>query len=199
MLMGGQRRDRRKGSPATRGAVGCLGLMSDTRGLDEHELESVDAVARLHRKHDETASRLQRGIDAFTDRLGRPWIAIAITVLMLVWLAAAVWQSGGRLDGPLALWLELSATLGALVIAILILASQRRSDAFAARRAAMTLELALLADRKNAKIIELLEALRHDAPRVSERDDPESEEMATPIDPKALVHAIDDSVGGKPD
>ncbi|MDB5469678.1 MAG: hypothetical protein JWR84_1238 [Caulobacter sp.] len=169
--------------------------MSDTRGLDEHERESVDTVARLHRKHDEAASGLQRVIDGFTDGLGRPATAVVLTTLILVWLAAAAMQSDGRLDGPLALWLELAATLGALIIAVLILASQRRSDAFAARRAALTLDLALLADRKNAKIIALLEELRRDAPQIEARPDAESDEMATPVDPKALVRAIDESVG----
>jgi uncharacterized membrane protein len=172
--------------------------MSDTRRLDEHELDSVETVARLHRKHDETAGLLERAIDGVTDRLGRPSVAVAASILILVWLAAAAVVSDGALEGPLAVWLETAATLAALVLAVLILASQKRSDAFAARRDAMTLDLALLADRKNAKIIELLEDLRRDAPQVKDRADPESEEMATPIDPHALVEAVDQSVEGEP-
>lgn len=174
--------------------------MSDTRRLDDHELDSVETVASLHRKHDETASGLQRGIDAFTDGLGRPLSAMLLIVVLLLGVVAAGVQSDGRLDQPPAFWLHLVATLAALIMSVLILASQRRSDAFAARRDAMTLDLALLADRKNAKIIGLLEDLRRDQPQVRDRADAESEQMATPIDPKALVHAIDDSVkGGKPD
>ena len=174
--------------------------MSDTRRLDEHELDSVETVARLHRKHDETATRLQRGIDAFTNGLGRPLTAMLLIAALLAGVVGVAVQSDGRLDQPPAFWLHLVATLAALIMGVLILASQRRSDAFAARRDAMTLDLALLADRKNAKIIELLEGLRRDQPQVRDLQDPESDQMATPVDPKALVHAIDDSVkGGKPD
>lgn len=168
--------------------------MSDTRGLDEHELESVETVAGLHRKHDETATGLQRVIDTVTDGVGRPVTAVLLVVVVLAGTVAAALQSGGRMDGALALWFHLAATLSALVLSVLILASQRRSDAFAARRSAMILELALLADRKNAKIVALLEDLRRDAPHIDDRLDRESEEMATPIDPDALVEAIDESV-----
>ncbi|MCE3288099.1 MAG: hypothetical protein K0R83_111 [Caulobacter sp.] len=173
--------------------------MSDARDLDEHELDSVETVARLHRKHDETASGLQRAIDAFTDGIARPLAAVVLIVSLLAGVAVAVVQSDGQGDGPVALWLHLAATLTALVLSVLILASQKRSDAFAARRDAMTLDLALLADRKNAKIIELLEGLRREShgPGASRRD-AESEEMSTPIDARALVDAVDRSVEGSP-
>lgn len=170
--------------------------MSDTRGLDEHELDSVETVANLHRKHDEAATGLQRAIDALTDGIGRPLIAVMLIPLLLIGVAAAIIQSDGQGDGSVALWLHLAATLVALVLSLFILASQKRSDAFAARRDAMTLDLALLADRKNAKIIALLEELRRAAPQVRDGADPESEEMSTPIDPHALVEAVDRSVEG---
>lgn len=170
--------------------------MSDTRPLDDHELESVETVAGLHRKHDESASRLQRGIDGFIDAIGRPWMAIVLVITILAGVVASAIQSEGRMDGTWALWFHLAATLSALLLSIVILASQRRGDAFAARRSAIILDLALLADRKNAKIVSLLEELRLGGTGKGRAPDPESEEMSTPIDPDALAEAIEDSVDG---
>jgi len=52
--------------------------------------------------------------------------------------------------------------------------------------------MALLADRRNAKIVDLLEELRRDAPGIVDRPDPESEAMARPTDTEAVLEAIDE-------
>jgi uncharacterized membrane protein len=160
--------------------------------LADHEAESVETVARLHQAHDKKASREQRAIDAVTDTLGRPVVTLTVIGVIALCVGLAAVLSGGRLDGPLASWLELLSSIGALLLGLVILVSQRRSDRFAARRAALTLELALLADRKNAKIIGLLQALQTE--QSGRQDDAEADEMATPIDPDAVLEAIDTSV-----
>ena len=91
----------------------------------------------------------------------------------------------------MAVWLELAATLAALLTAILIFASQRRSDLLGERRAELTLQLALLADAKNARIIKLMQELRRDLPSVADRLDSEADEMATPVDPGAVLDAME--------
>jgi uncharacterized membrane protein len=79
-----------------------------------------------------------------------------------------------------------------MLVAVLILVTQRREDQLAERRGQLTLELAILADKKNAKIIALLEELRHDHPEVSNRHDPVSQEMATPVDVPTVLAALDE-------
>ena len=61
----------------------------------------------------------------------------------------------------------------------------------AERRDQLTLELAILADKKTAKVIALLEEMRRDAPALADRADPESEAMARPADPREVLTAID--------
>lgn len=77
-----------------------------------------------------------------------------------------------------------------MLVAFLILVTQRREDLLADRRAQLTLELALLADNKSAKIIALLEELRRDAPSLSARSDPEPEDMAKPTDAAAVAASL---------
>jgi uncharacterized membrane protein len=159
--------------------------------LADHVAESVEAVASFHRDHYRRASGLQRTIDAVTDRLGRP---AAVTILMgsvCAWAGIAAWQGGGEVDQPSFAWLELTATLAALLVSFLILVTQRREDLLADRRAQLTLELGILADKKSAKIIALLEELRRDEPGLTDRSDPESDDMAKPTDPAAVAASIE--------
>jgi uncharacterized membrane protein len=166
--------------------------------LAEHVNASVDALTAFHREHYRSASRLQNLIDRITDRLGRPLVVVTLICAILLWTAGTVFTTGGRVDQPGFAWLELAGTLAALLVSILILVTQRREDQLAARREQLTLELALIADKKTAKLISLIEELRRDHPGVVDRTDAESEEMARPADAKSVLAAIDRQSGRGP-
>lgn len=161
------------------------------KGLGMSEADTIDSVTAFHLEHYSQASSLQRWIDRLTDRLGQPGVVLAIILAFLAWSAIAAITTGGAVDQPPFAWLELAGTLTALMVSILILVTQRREDQLAERRAKLTLELALLADRKSSKIIALLEELRHDHPDVADRIDQETDDLAVPADPKAVIEAID--------
>lgn len=160
--------------------------------LAAHEQAAIDALADLHAEHYSGATGAQRAVDKFIDHLGRPWAVFALVVVIVLWSGLTLWLTKGGVEQPLFAWLELIATLAALIMSVLILVTQRRADQLDERRAQLTLELAMLADRKNAKIIELLEAIRRDSPNLSDRPDTESQDMAKPADPKAVLAAIDE-------
>ena len=96
----------------------------------------------------------------------------------------------GPFDAPPFPWLQDGGTAVALFITVLILITQRRENELAEHREQLTLELAILSEKKSAKIIELLEELRRDMPTVRQRDDAEAAEMARPADPQAVLQAI---------
>ena len=172
---------------------------SDDAPLADHLADSVAAVAEFHQDHYRRASRVQKTIDRLTDRLGRPKVVIGLFVLIAIWAGLATLKAGGGINQPSLMWLELLTTVGALLVSLLILVTQRRQDQLAERRAQLMLELALLADRKSAKIIALLEELRRDQPDVADRIDEESNQMATPADPKTVLAAIDQHATPSPD
>jgi len=162
------------------------------RELADHVSESVDAIARVHEEHYQSASTLQRAFDGVTERLARPMFVALLVAGLAGWIGFALLRAGDNLADPAFAWLELAGTLIALVVAMLILVTQRRQDRLSERRAQLTLELAVLADRKNAKIISLLEELRRDAPGLRDRHDAESAEMAKPADPETVLAALDE-------
>jgi uncharacterized membrane protein len=163
--------------------------------LSQHLAASIDDLREFHEAHYRGASWLQRVIDRLTALVGTPIALVAMTLSVVVWIAAAL-LIGPRGAGQDAFgWLELAATCAALLVAVLILVTQRREDVLAQRRNQLILELAILSDKKAAKIIALLEEMRRDSPHVLDRVDPESEDMATPTNVLEVVAAIDQTTG----
>jgi uncharacterized membrane protein len=161
--------------------------------LPPHVEETVRSIALLHAKHREDASSAQHNVDRTTAAAGRPLFLGLVCAAVVLWIAGNVALPLFKLhaiDPPPFAWLELALTLTALVIAVLILVTQKSADRLADVRGQMTLELALLTEQKAAKIIELVEELRRDSPEIHDRIDSEARDMATRADPHAVLGAI---------
>jgi uncharacterized membrane protein len=72
----------------------------------------------------------------------------------------------------------------------MVLIAQRHDDELSTRREQLTLELAILAERKTAKIIAFLEEFRRNDPHQSDRRDHVAEAMAEAADPQIVLEAI---------
>jgi uncharacterized membrane protein len=159
--------------------------------LSDHVVESLETLAQFHMAHYSSASPLQRGLDRVTAIVGTPPALILLAVALTAWIGGAALSAHDR-TLPLSLaWLEPLASCAGLLVSVLILVTQRHEDQLAERRSQLTLELAILADKRSAKLIALLEELRRDQPNVSDRHDSQSQEMATPTDVQTVVEAID--------
>jgi hypothetical protein len=75
-----------------------------------------------------------------------------------------------------------AVNLFSLFIVTLVLVAQTHADELNARRDNRTLKLAILSERKIAKVIELLEELRRDSPQVQDRVDRQADQMAQPAE-----------------
>jgi uncharacterized membrane protein len=156
-----------------------LAIAVDAPSQDNHIEKARRAIHTLHTAHDEAATLTERIVDRTTALLGRPPALICIA------LAIAAWMGGNSLAGSRAIdpfpfqELEFAISAAALVIAILILASQRRAGRLADARETMTLELSLQNAQKVSKIIELLEEFRRDSPNLPDRPDPEAADMSS--------------------
>lgn len=83
-------------------------------------------------------------------------------------------------DAPPYPILRMLYSIVGVLLAILILAAQRRDDRLATRREQMALQVMLLAEQKVSKLIELVEELRRDLPNVQGRVDLDAIEMTAP-------------------
>lgn len=161
-----------------------------------HLEESVAEMLAFHDEHRQAATPLERTAAGLVDRLGQPLVVVVLAVAILVWVMLGVAREGfdAPTHGALA-WLELMSTVAALLVAMLILAGQRHVGLLSEKRNQLALQLALISDRRMAKVIELLEDLRRDLPAVADRHDPEIADMARPSSPQEVLDAIDRQSG----
>jgi uncharacterized membrane protein len=169
-------------------------VKQDVGGLPGQIDDTIQSIAELERKALAGASLQQRAIERFTLAIGRPrtvWIILAIVAVWVVLNLAL--RAGGRpeFDPPPYYWLDGVIGLAALLMATLILTTENRMSEIDEQRSRLHLQISMLAERKAAKIIQLLEELRYDMPSVANREDQEAAEMTLPTDPHELAEELE--------
>jgi uncharacterized membrane protein len=165
--------------------------------LQSNVLQNVKAISVLYERAEREVTRHQRVVEVVTKAAARPRTLYLVAALALVWAGANGLSHAlhrGALDPPPFYWLQGAMGLTALLLAIVILATQRRQATLAEQRAHLDLQVNLLAEQKIAKVIALLEELRRDSPAVRDREDREAAAMAEPADPHAVADALKESL-----
>ena len=169
--------------------------INDPTILPAHIEETVRAIAELQAQHHRRATPVQRIVDRSVRTLSQPRVIGVLTVIIVGCMALnfALSAYGRAFDlFPFPLLQDAGSAL-ALYLTILILITQRREDELTQHREQLTLELAILGEQKNAKIIQLLEEMRRDDPMIRNRVDLEAEALSVPADPQAVLDAIMDT------
>jgi uncharacterized membrane protein len=167
--------------------------MIEPEALSSDMAELGQTTARLRQEHWHEASLLQQTVDRATRVIGWPGFVVVLGITIAVWVIANLaegWLGYPMIDPPPFEDLATGMSGGALVVAALILTTQRREDKLADYRAQLILELSIANDQKIAKIIELLEESRRDNPALSDRVDDQAHAMSTPSDAVAVLEAI---------
>ncbi len=160
------------------------------------EESTVEQIAKLYDRHQERTTRVQRLANRVTRALGRPMSLVVIFGTALAWV---IGNYVARAMGSTALEefpfpdLGFIATVAALLVALLILTTQRHEEELAESRAQLTLHIAMLSERKIAKVIELLEEQRRDNPLLPSRVDHEAADMSQPSDHETTLGLIDEA------
>jgi len=163
--------------------------------------DGVETMASLRVRADEAASWHQRRMERITDQLGRPRSFYLIVTFAAVWggFNGFAPRLGLRPFDPLPFeWLQGIVGLGALLMTVVILITQNRRSAHAEQRAQLDLQVNLLAEQKIAKLIALLEELRRDMPIVHDRVDKIADAMKEPVDPRAVLVALQETTEPEP-
>lgn len=161
--------------------------------LPPHIEQSVLSMARLHAEHHHSATPRERTVERITTTLGCANSIVVLVVAVVVWVGVNLLAGvfGYRpLDPPPFVGLTSTISVVSIFLVFLILVAERRADALTERREQLTLELAILSERKIAKVIQLMEEWRRDGPQPRETD-AEAADMARPVDAAAVIAAID--------
>ena len=130
--------------------------------------------------------------------LGRPRTVTIVLAIVMGWALAnlVLLASGHRaFDPPPFQALQGLLSMTALLMTILILVAENRMSEVAEQRARLNLQISLLAERKAAKTIQLLEELRYDLPSVPNRQDREAAELTLPADPHQVAAELERRTG----
>lgn len=156
--------------------------------------ETVQSLADLHDKHVSETGWVQRLANRVTAALGRPATVVTLAVVVILWVAGnaiALLFWGGAVERFPFPDLEFVATVFAFLVTMLILTTQRHEQEVERKRDQLTLHMAVLSEKKIAKVIALLEEQRRDNPMLGERRDDEAKAMAEPADPRDSLLRIE--------
>jgi uncharacterized membrane protein len=171
--------------------------MTETKiaAVPEHIQQTIDTIASVHARHMREATRAHRFMHVTVSRVARPGFIALLTVIVAGWIAVNLFLNDRAFDPPPFAILQDIGTLTALYITVLILITAQREREIGEHREQLTLQLAILAEQKSAKIIDLIEEARRDNPLIGDRHDAEAAELAVPADPEAVLDAIKDTHG----
>lgn len=126
--------------------------------------------------------------------LGQPRTVVAVLLAVLLWvgLNLGIAALGHRPpDPPPFYWLETVCGVAALVTTLTVLTASNRLLETDEARSRLHLQISLLAERKAAKVVQLLEELRRDLPQVPNRADREAEEAMLPTNPHRVAEELE--------
>jgi uncharacterized membrane protein len=164
-------------------------------------MSDVESVTAIKTRVEERIDTHQRRMESVTAALGTPRTAYWIAFSVIVWICLNVGLSAlgvTWLDPAPFYGLHLASSIAGLAMAVLILITQNRESRDDRERSHLTLQVNLLAEQKVTKLISLLEELRHDLPNVRDRVDREAEEMLAPVDPQAVLDALQEAPATTP-
>jgi uncharacterized membrane protein len=157
--------------------------------------QNIEAVVDFYKREDLKISRWQRWLEALSMTMGKPWFMAGICLFVLVWaLTNVALDATGKdaFDPAPFLWLQGMVGLGALLTATVVLSKQNRFAKLAEQRAHLDLKVTLLIEQKAAKLIDLVEELRHDLPNVHDRSDAKAQALQQPMTPGLVLAALDE-------
>ncbi len=169
---------------------------------EERFNENVATIAALRARAQRNLSRHQRWIERFTSEVARPRSLYTIAFAACAWMAFNAWAPRlGRvpLDPPPFAWLQGTIGIVALLVTTMVLITQSRQSRDQEQRAELELQINLLAEQKIAKLIALVEELRRDLPTVANRVDHVAEVMQEPVDPHAVLSALETALQSEPE
>jgi uncharacterized membrane protein len=157
--------------------------------------QNIEAILEFYAREEQKISRSQRILERISLFLGRPAFLGIILFFVVIWVSANVILRQFRMiqfDAAPFFWLQGIVGLGALLTATVVLTRQNRLAKLEEQRAHLDLKVTFLTEQKTAKIIDLLEELRHDLPNVKNRYDPEAAALHQSMKPAQVLAALDE-------
>jgi uncharacterized membrane protein len=152
--------------------------------------ENVERIAKLEAAHAGEIGPLDRISSRITSFAGSPGFILFHVVWFTTWIG---WNTEGphRIDPYPFTFLTLMVSLEAIFLTSCVLISQKHMDQQAHRRAALDLQINLLAEKEMTKVLKGVIAIAEHHGLQGVCDDAESLEMAAETNIEAIAQAVD--------
>lgn len=152
---------------------------------------NIDGLIAMRQEEERRRSTQERISDAITRFTGSLRFVYIHAVLFGGWIAWNLgWVPGLSPFDPSFVVLAMTASVEAIFLSTFVLISQNRMQAVADRRAELDLQVSLLAEHEVTKLMTLLDAVARRL-GVEQSADPDIEEVKQDVDPRAVLHAIE--------
>ena len=148
-----------------------------------HKLEDLSSAKRT------LADRIAEFVARFCGSITFVWIHAALFTL---WIGWNVWPSLPHFDPYPFTFLTLCVSLEAIFLSAFILISQNYEMRISDRRNQLDLQINLLAEQENTKMLQLLEAIAHKVGAGGEND-PEIRALEQATRPETLARQIEEA------
>jgi uncharacterized membrane protein len=160
-------------------------MTSPTLERNVRTIERIEAEASARR------SLVERFGDRITAFAGSPWFLASHVLWFAVWIFANT-RRPDPIDPYPFTFLTFLVSLEAIVLTSFVLMSQNHAEKQARRRAALDLQINLLAEEEMTKLLNGVSAIGEHLGIVGLFDDPETQDMTTRTDVEALAQAVEE-------
>ena len=154
---------------------------------------NIAAVQAFYARQSRDLSRSQRLAERIANAVGHPIFLVAIACFVALWIGVNVVRQLLGLtawDPAPYFWLQGLVGVCALLVTTVVLIKQNRVARLEEQRAHLDLKVTLLIEQKAAKMIDLLEELRRDAPGIPDRHDPRAAALQQAMNPDRVLAAL---------
>jgi uncharacterized membrane protein len=170
------------------------GRQTRARSVDELTRRNVDTIIRLEEATKAGRTRAERVADGITRFCGSMTFVWLHVIWYGAWIGANVLLPAGQRFDPFPFsFLTLVVSLEAIFLATFILLSQNRQKALDDRRAQLDLQVNLLSEQENTKMLELLERIARQV-GVDVSDDAEVRAFEEATRPQKVLQQIEQSM-----
>ena len=152
-------------------------------------VERIRSMERWSKRNRTWADRVAELVARFCGHMGFVWVH---AVLFAVWIGWNTLPSLPRFDPYPFTFLTLCVSLEAIFLSSFILIAQNYEMRLTERRTQLDLQINLLAEQENTKILVLLQAMARKMGALEE-DDPEIAALAEAVRPETISQEIEDA------
>ena len=165
-----------------------------TNSVDQLTERNVEVIRELEEAAKEERTRIDRFAETIAKFCGSMTFVWVHVVWFGIWILINVMPRLPHIDPFPFTFLTLVVSLEAIFLSTFILITQNRDTAIADRRAHLDLQINLLAEQENTKMLHFLERIA-DKVGVDITEDPLRQDLAQETDPKKIMQQIENEHG----